>query len=535
LEESVCDKACALLRNRIDAAGTPPVFLVGDEMLYASEVLPAFYEARTYRMAWSNNQGPMPHAGNLIEAIRGADANGLRPDDYHLERIERLADRLPTELEMGEAIAPHILLDLDLLLTDAFLAYASHLLNGHINPETIDPEWYIERSEADLSEILSGALRRNRVAEALDDLLPTYHCAGGLKRALAAYRGIASHGGWPEVLPGPAMTPGYKSQRVSALRQRLAATGELASATASEMKVFDETLEGAVRLFQERHGLEVDGIVGPATLAAANVTVEERIQQIKVNMERWRWLPQDLGERHLLVNIAQFRLSAIEAGETVLGMRVVVGKDYRQTPVFSDLMTYAVVNPYWNIPQGLAVEDKLHLIMEDPAYLEENGIRVVKGWGDDSQEVDPASIAWSGVIPEAFPYRLRQDPGPENALGRLKFMFPNKFNVYLHDTPEQELFIHNIRAFSSGCIRVERPIDLAEYLLRADPEWTRPAIVSAIETGERKTVRLPEPIRVHLLYCTAWLGADGVPRFRKDVYGRDQAVAEALSSLPPSD
>jgi murein L,D-transpeptidase YcbB/YkuD len=533
VEASACDKACDLLRNRIAVAGIPPVLIVGDEVIHASEVLPAFYEGRAYRMAWSGNLGPLSHAHELVEAIRGADANGLRPDDYHLKRIEALARRLPNELTTGGAVAPHMLVDLDLLLTDAYLVYASHLLNGHINPETIDPEWHIKRSEADLSEILATALRRNKVADSLGDLLPRYHCAAGLRSALAAYSRIASGGGWPEVPAGPTLKKGDTGDRVGALRRRLEITGELPPQSGSDVDSFDDALEAAVRLFQERQGLEVDGMAGPRTIAAANVSAEERIRQIEVNMERWRWLPQDLGERHILVNIASFELRAFEAGESVLGMRVVVGRDYRQTPIFSDLMTYLVINPYWNIPPDLAVEDKIPLIIEDPGYLGRNGIRIVQGWGEDSREIDPVFVDWANVIPEEFPYRLRQDPGPDNPLGRIKFMFPNEFNVYLHDTPARDLFASNTRAFSSGCIRVEDPVGLAEYLLRGDPEWTRAAIVSAVHAAEQISIRIPEPIRVHLLYCTAWLGTDGEPQFRLDIYDRDRLVAEALSSPPP--
>jgi murein L,D-transpeptidase YcbB/YkuD len=533
IEVTACEKACELLRKRIEVAGIPPVLMVGDEIIFASEVLPAFYEGRAYQMAWSNNAGPLPRAQELVGAIMVADANGLRPGDYHLSRIQALARHLPGELEAGGAVAPHMLVDLDLLLTDAYLVYASHLLNGHINPETTDPEWHIERSEADLDEILTAALRKNRVADSLEGLLPEYHCAAGLRRALAVYRGIASRGGWPEVPAGPTLKKGSRGSRVSALRRRLETTGELAPQPAADIEIFDDALEAAVRLFQERHGLDVDGLAGRKTIAAANVTVQERIQQIKVNMERWRWLPRDLGERHILVNIASFALQAFEAGKSVLDMRVVVGRDYRQTPVFSDLMTYLVINPYWNIPPTLAIEDKLRLIIEDPAYLAENNIRIVKGWDDDAIEVDPADVDWAEMVPEDFPYRLRQDPGPTNPLGRIKFMFPNEFNVYLHDTPSRELFHSSTRAFSSGCIRVEDPVGLAEYLLRGDPEWTRPAIVLAIGAEERTAVHIPEPIRVHLLYCTAWLGADGVPNFRGDIYDRDRPVAEALSSLPP--
>jgi murein L,D-transpeptidase YcbB/YkuD len=274
--------------------------------------------------------------------------------------------------------------------------------------------------------------------------------------------------------------------------------------------------------------------VGPNTLAALNETVEERLRQIEVNMERWRWLPRSLGDRFIRVNIADFKMELTEAGQRVIDMRVMVGKDYRRTPVFSDIMTYLVINPHWNIPRDLALEDKIPRIRDDPDYLAEHKIRVLSGWGSDAVELDPSTVDWVGITATNFSMRLRQDPGPTNALGRIKFMFPNRFNVYLHDTPSKDLFEHPVRAFSSGCIRLEEPIDLAEYLLRGYPEWTRPAIIAAIETGEEKTLRLLEPIPVHILYCTAWVGDGGEVHFRRDIYGRDKAVADALRSLPPT-
>jgi murein L,D-transpeptidase YcbB/YkuD len=313
---------------------------------------------------------------------------------------------------------------------------------------------------------------------------------------------------------------------------RLEASGDLAT---DEMtgEIFDEALEEAVKRFQGRHGLAVDGVVGPRTLQALNRTAEEHLRLIKVNMERWRWLPRSLGDRFIRVNIADFDMELVEAGERIMEMRVMVGKDYRRTPVFSDVMTYLVINPYWNVPRSLAVEDKLPLIKQDPAYLAGQKMKVLSGWGADAREIDPLTIDWSEVTPETFTWRLRQDPGPKNALGQIKFMLPNKFNVYLHDTPSREAFDRPDRALSSGCIRLEKPIQLAEYLLRGYPEWTRPAILAAIEDGKEQTIRLLEPIPVHILYCTAWVEDTGEVNFRRDIYGRDTAVADALMSRPP--
>jgi len=329
------------------------------------------------------------------------------------------------------------------------------------------------------------------------------------------------------------MEKGERSKRIRLVRERLAVVGYALYGSADDPEYFDDRLDNAVRQFQERHGLEIDGIVGRNTIAELNVTAGERARQIMVNMERWRWLPRDLGERHLLVNIANFEIRIFEAGDQVMSMRAIVGRDYRRTPVFTDLMTYLVINPYWNVPNSIAVKDKLPVLKENPGYLAENNMKVFEGWGADAPELDPDTIDWEDFTEETFPFRLRQDPGPANALGRIKFMFPNKFNVYLHDTPARALFDQTVRTFSSGCIRIEQPLELAEYLLRADPGWSRPAILAAIDRSEEQTVRLPEPIRVYILYCTAWVDDDGSVQFRRDIYERDAAVAEALGGLPP--
>ena len=530
---SACELACELLRNRIESAGFAPRLLVGEEIIYASKTLPSFYERRAYRIAWSGNGGPLIQAYELISSIHRAELEGLRPDDYHLESIEAA---LGTMRGMGPAdrpVDPALLVDLDLLLTDAFLVYGFHLLDGRLDAESIDPEWHIRSPEEDLACVLEDALRRNNVRDALEDLLPSTPCYEGLKEARARYRRLASRGGWPTIPEGRKLEIGSTGMRVELLRRRLGASGDFEDDQVDGER-FDRGLEVAVKKFQERHGLSADGVVGPNTLAALNESVEERLRRIEVNMERWRWLPRSLGDRFIRVNIADFEMELIEAGEQIMKMRVMVGRDYRRTPVFSDVMTYLVINPYWNIPQRLAVEDKLPLMKKDPDYLAEHRIRLLSGWGAGAEELDPSAIDWSQVTAETFTWRLRQDPGPWNLLGRLKFMLPNKFNVYLHDTPFRDAFEQPDRAVSSGCIRLEKPVDLAEYLLRGYPEWTRPAILAAIGNGEEETVRLLEPIPVHILYCTAWVEDNGDVHFRRDLYDRDRAVAEALKIEPPT-
>jgi murein L,D-transpeptidase YcbB/YkuD len=336
----------------------------------------------------------------------------------------------------------------------------------------------------------------------------------------------------PQIPSGPTLRRGQIDGRVGVLRRVLGILKDLEDSADDGSLFFDESLERALRRFQRRHGLKVDGILGRESLSNLNRSMSERIRQIEINLERWRWLPHGLGSRYILVNIADFRLNVIEFGRSILDMRVVVGSDYRKTPVFTETIKYIVINPYWFVPFSIAVKDKLPLIRKDPSYLSKNGYRVFTGWEDDAQEVPPESIDWSRITRSNFRYRLRQDPGPQNALGRIKFMFPNRFSVYLHDTPQKPLFEKTVRTFSSGCIRVENPVELAAYVLQEDPHWDRQRIESAISQGKRRTINLKNPIPVHLLYWTAWVEPDGTVHFREDVYERDQSLDRALKEAP---
>ena len=528
------DQLGELLRNRIEAAGVPPKITVGAELIHASMMLPLFYERRAYRPAWSGDEGPLGQADALVRAIREAGDQGLRPRDYHLLQIESLLAEVRRTQKQKDSLNPSLLVDLDLLLSDAFLIYGSHLLEGCINPETIDPEWFANRRKGDLADVLQAALDSGRIGEELRGLLPPQTGYAKLRESLARYRHLVESGGWPVVPDGPPIAKGCRGERVVALRARLISTGDLDRQDGAQGDLFNDTVDQSVRRFQWRHGLDADGIVGPETLAALNTPAEQRVRQIELNLERWRWLPQDLGRQHVLVNIANFELEVIEDDAAVMAMRAVVGKEYHRTPVFSDKITYLVFNPTWHVPHLIAIRDKLPLIRNNPDYLAEQKMIVLQGWGSEAKQIGPRSIDWTKLTPQNFKYRLRQEPGPNNALGPIKFMFPNRFNVYLHDTPSKDLFEKTERSFSSGCIRIEKPIELAEYVLRPDQKWTRQGILAAIEGGVEQTVRLPEPIPIHLLYWTAWADDNGTVHFRRDIYGRDQRLDEALRREPPS-
>jgi murein L,D-transpeptidase YcbB/YkuD len=531
---NLSDNVSQILRERLTVPTKPKRVLCRKEYLCGPNVLHQFYADRGFQPAWSDDTGPLPQAAAFVTQIHTAHRDGLRPSDYHLANIETLLAEIQGRRARNLPADPDRVADLELLLTDAFLLYGSHFLTGHVNPETIQSQWLIEGRAADLAAILRRALNADEIEEALASLRPQHVDYTDLKEALSLCENRMIAGEWPQVPPGPNMEEGDQGHRVTALRSRLVATNDLDPSLDNDFDHFNEGLKQAVLRFQRRHGLKADGIVGPETLRALNVPIGQRVSQLRANLERWRWLPQDLGRRYILVNIANFELDVVEDGQIIMTMRVVVGRRYRRTPVFTDTMTYMELNPYWHVPPRIAVRDIVPQIQKDPEYLGRKKIRVFESWDDQAPEIQPESIDWTQATARDFPFKLRQEPGSSNALGRVKFMFPNKFNVYLHDTPAQDLFQKVKRTFSSGCIRVERPIDLAEYLLREDSEWTRDRIADAIEGGETQTVSIPKPLPVHLLYWTAWVDSEGTVHFRDDIYGRDKRLIEALNERPPA-
>jgi murein L,D-transpeptidase YcbB/YkuD len=378
--------------------------------------------------------------------------------------------------------------------------------------------------------LLEGALNTHRVRAVLMGFLPSHPGYEKLRRALYNYRSLAAAGGWEAVPEGPALKPGDAGERVIHLSRRLSADSALNLLTDAPGAVYDSDVEAAVREFQRRHGLEPDGVAGKATLSALNVPASQRVRQIEANLERWRWLPEDLGERYILVNVADYTLEVVELGRLVLDMKVIVGKPYRHTPVFSDVMTTIVINPTWYVPRRIAIVDKLPLIRKDPNYLKKMGMHVTSGDGAHAKEVDPRTVDWTKIGPKHFPFRLSQAPGPQNALGRVKFLFPNRFNVYLHDTPSRELFGKTERNFSSGCIRIEKPVDMADYLLTNQPGWNPQRVRDTIDSMRETSIHLDRPIPVHLLYWTVFVDGVGDLQFRPDIYSRDEKLIRALSA-----
>ena len=521
------------LRARIEAERYNKGYVCQGELVCGLSIIPIFYANRGFKPAWYGKTGVFNMADALLETIRESTREGLRPSDYHLMRLEALVAEVRQKQLDGLPLDSKLLVDLDLLLTDAFLLLASHLLAGRVNPETIHPEWVVANPKIDLAAVLQSALETNQVKAVLNGLRPPQSGYHALKEILQRYRHIAKQGGWP-VLPSKASwRKGDHGARYYLLRKRLELSGDLNPAGSGYAYLFDDVVEKAIRQFKKRHGLKPDGIIDGKTLAALNISVEQRIRQIELNLERWRWIPHELGRRHIIVNIADFKLSVVEDYKTVMEMKVIVGRDFWKTPVFSKNMTYLVLNPYWNIPTKIAVEEILPKVKRNPRYLNRRNIKVFKSWQKGARELDPRRIDWSKVNEDNFSFKFRKEPGPRNDLGRIKFMLPNRFAVYLHDTPYKKQFRKPSRGFSHGCIRVEKAIDLATYVAGGESQRTRREILEALESSKRQVLRLRNPIAVHVLYWTAWVDRDGLLNFRDDIYERDKPLDVALRERPP--
>ncbi len=502
--KSLPPEVSQILRETVQVKALPASLDGQKELQKAWSEMGGFYEKRGFQPAWFTPAGLRPQAAELIQAIPALGVDGLEIRRYQPGRLQSLIDGMKEVKDFDDPQSQRRLVDLDVELTYTYLSLASHLATGRLQPDKLRVEWYTKPRNVDLDARLGQALNADDASEMvkiLRSLTPPYPDYQRMAKALVDLRGIAAKGGWGTVPDGPSLKAGDRGSRVAALRSRLSVTGG---------DVYDDALAAAVSRFQQRNGLEVTGKVDKDTLAELNVPVEDRIKQVQVNMERWRWLPGTFGDRYILVNVPEFKLDVVEGGKTVYTMRVVVGKEQSRTPAFSDKMTYIELNPYWNIPDTIAKKEILPKLAADPGYLASHNMEVVPGSNN----------------------RLRQLPGGDNALGRLKFMFPNEFNIYLHDTPADHLFNRAERDFSHGCIRLEKPIELANLLLKDDPKWTPEALQAALDSGEQKTITLERPLPVHILYWTAWVEPDGTIQFRKDIYGHDAELEEALAKEP---
>ena len=512
---SPTDPVVEAVRERVEALTAGGRLSVDGTPLSASRSLATLYELHGFVPFWDSAR-----LAKLLGVVRASAADGLTPADYHLATLERLASRTDrTPLDAAQ---------LDLLATDAYTQLLYHLYFGKVDPVSIDTRWNFERREVkerDALQFVLDAMTSADIASAVDKVRPDHWMYRKLVEALATYRHIEAAGGWPIIADGPTLRLGVTDSRVADLRRRLSASGDEAGGTAAGT-LFDEPLEAALKRFQARHFLTPDGAVGAATRRELNVPVAQRIDQLRVNLERARWVLHLSGDGDfVIVDVAGFEVRYVRNRAVIWRSRAQVGQPYRQTPIFRSAIDEIVLNPTWTVPPGILGKDILPAVRRDSSYLEKRGLRVIDRNG---RPVNQAGIDFSTYTAATFPFMIRQDPGPNNALGRVKIMFPNPYLVYLHDTPSQALFEREQRAFSSGCIRTERPLELAELLLASPERWNRAAIDAAVASGGTRTIRLPKPVPVLMLYWTVDRDAQGAIVFKPDPYGRDPKLLKAL-------
>lgn len=490
-------------RGRLDIAGAT---------VYDMPVTQEIYQRNGRVLAWTNPAA----VEELAIAIEQAWREGMNGSDYHHSQVQGLVDG---SLELDPA-------ERDVLLTDSLVRLTYQYALGKVDPGQYVDSWNFDRElpQVDPATWMGQVIAQGGIDAGLGRLKPDAPMYAALVQALAKYRAIAARGGWGVIAEGPTLRPGDSGPRIVQLRRRLQAEGDLGATPVADEQSFDAGLEQAVVHFQRRYRLDADGIVGKRTLAAMNVPITRRIGQIRVNLERARML-RDIPDTAVIVDIAGFEVSLYRNGQRLFQGRAQVGRPYRSTPVFSDRITYIEFNPTWTVPPTIYKKDVLPAIKNDPDYLKKKNMQVLTMEG---AEVDPATIDWQRYPAQGFPYMIRQRPGPDNALGRLKIMFPNEHMVYLHDTPSRDLFNRSERTFSSGCIRVEHADQLAALLLDDPAQWDLAAIDATIEGQKTRRVSLREPMPIYLVYWTVQVLDNGEVQFKRDPYDRDELILRVL-------
>jgi len=517
------DQVPQLLQQRLEQLYFEVENSIGKEPVYTSGYLLDLYRKNQFNPLWTSQD----NIAQLIGAIAACADEGLTPDDYHLKTLTRYG----TELKEGSSLAK--LVEYDLLLSDALVLLGQHKRYGKVDPRKVEEKQNLEATAPRVSPIDTylAALKAGTVRATLDNLSPHHQSYQNLKEALSQYKKFAGKGGWHQVPAGESLKPDMVDQRVAAIRNRLAATGEYHGKGSGESNLYDVHLAAAVKVFQARHHIEPDGVAGASTVKAMNVTVAERINQIRVNLERTRWVVRDMPSSNLIVDIAGFALQYYHDNKPVWSSKVMVGQPFHQTPIFRSAITYIVLNPTWTPTPDIVKNETVPSIVKDPEYLAKQRLRVFDGSGT---EVDSHAIPWRQYQGKHFPYTLRQDPGKDNSLGLIKFLFPNPYHVYMHDTPSKSLFGRTQRAFSHGCIRVQNPLELGRMILANDPgnPTTVEKMDQILASGKTTTVILKQPLPIYLMYLTTNV-RDGKVMFKPDLYSRDEGILAALNG-PPS-
>jgi len=516
-----------LIRFRMEAEVPGDKIMVREEAILTTEDVIAFYNKREFKEAWSKKGILTEQAYELRFEIKQSEFDGLTPRDYNLQLIESFFSLFEANKANGIKNAAGDLADLDIFLSDAFFHLAEDLERGKVDPSSIKGSWEIARKAkvADYPVLLSESIKNESIRKGLESLYPKFSI---YKKGREVIRELAVKVkedtlNWKRVKVDKSMRVGEKNNAIPAIRERLIYWEFLEPYLVEDQKLYDSLMFDAIRDFQGTNGIDIDGVIGSMTASAFNDSPKDRLDKAAVNMERLRWLPDTVkNAEFIVVNIANFQLDYINKLDTVFSERVIVGKRYHESPIFMAEMSYIVFSPYWNIPYSITRGEVIPGVKKNPNYLSARNMEVVTTSG---KVVDPSTIDWSS---KSFPYMVRQKPGPHNSLGLVKFMFPNKYNVYIHDTNARSLFSLDDRARSHGCIRVQNPQDLAKALLSKNPAWTAARIESAMGQSQEQVVKLDKKIPVVLVYLTFWADSKGEAHFRDDIYERDEEVLTAL-------
>ncbi|WP_299990757.1 L,D-transpeptidase family protein [uncultured Pontibacter sp.] len=514
---------------RLDSSFVNEYISNEEEFRHHLQLVEQFYQDRDYKLAWFKGDKLVPQAEKLIQVLVKTHREGLDPSDYQVKDLQAMY----RELQDMRSPDTRKQQEIDLALTASYFNYAADFYTGTVNPHKHSAiKWGIEKNKIKLHKALQTILQERESTYPYYEFEALHEGYQKLREVLVQYQQIQEQGGWPKVEEQGLVQLQDTAEVVLSLRKRLLPDQQIRTQD-SAAYVYDEQLKEAVEAFQKRHGLLVDGVVGPQTYQALNVGIEERIDQLVLNMERWRWLPKRLEpeegpQRYVMVNIPAFKVYVMEDGEEVMRMRAVVGKTMHSTPVFSHEIQYLVFAPYWNVPNSIVEADIKPKLLRNRNWLETQNMEMVTSFGSNARRVPVSRVDWANMTRHNFEYRIRQRPGPNNSLGRVKFMFPNEYSVYLHDTPANHLFDETDRDFSHGCVRVEKPTELATYLLQHNPGWDKSRVRSAMNGREEINVNLKQNVPVYLVYFTAWVEEDGTVHFRDDLYNHDKALAQQL-------
>ena len=486
-----------------------------------------FYRDRNYRLAWFKNGELVPQADKFMEVISRAEDEGLDPNDYKLKDFNQMYKAYQDTKD--EAAKEKQQKELDIALTASYFHYGTDYYKGLVNPKKNENiSWKVKKNKIKLNKALETILKERESKYPYYEFAPLHPQYDRLRAALKKYRGLHQEfGEWPTVGEVKKLGLNESSLHVATIRKRLLIEYDPKKARtykAHNDTVFDASLEQLVKKFQALNGVKADGVVGPATVKLMNIPLEDRIDQLIINMERWRWIPKKFEDKYIFVNIPEYTMHVVEDKKEVLTMKVIVGKELNSTPIFSDKLEYVVFSPYWNVPKSIVENEIKPAMLRNPNFIESQDMEIVSGQGKNLKRISPHSIDWNSVTAKNFKYLIRQRPGPKNALGLVKFIFPNTFNVYLHDTPYDKLFNQDQRGFSHGCVRVERPAELAEYLLQGYSEWKPGKINEAMNTKDEQWVTLKEKVPVYIVYFTSWVQDNGEVLFYQDLYGHDKKL-----------